>query len=79
MNNARGLSVLCIYDTGQHTGFNTGILEIDGALVFSTEYDMFSINPITCRENWRIHENYRSAYERVRSKGPTGVRRLRPF
>ena len=53
-DNARGLSVLCTYDTGQYTGFNSGLLEIEGALVFSTEYDIFSIDPNTCRENWRV-------------------------
>src|SRR5262249_48030939 len=34
--NVGELSVLCTYNTGQYTGFNTGLLEIEGALVFST-------------------------------------------
>jgi len=59
--NAGELSVRCTYDTGQYTGFNTGLLEIEGALVFSTEYDIFSINPDTCEENWRVHEDYTPA------------------
>ena len=28
--NAADLKVLCTYDTGQYTGFNTGLLEVDG-------------------------------------------------
>jgi alcohol dehydrogenase (cytochrome c) len=59
--NANKLEVLCTYDTGQHTGFTSGLLEVAGALIFSTEYDLFSIDPATCRENWRTHEDYAPA------------------
>jgi alcohol dehydrogenase (cytochrome c) len=68
--NARDLSVLCTYDTGQYTGFNSGLLEIEGALVFSTEYDIFSIDPNTCKENWRVHETYTPASPQGVSRGP---------
>jgi alcohol dehydrogenase (cytochrome c) len=56
--NADKLKVLCTYDTGQYTGFNSGLLEVNGALIFVTAFDLFSIDPSTCRENWRTHENY---------------------
>jgi alcohol dehydrogenase (cytochrome c) len=59
--NAGRLKVLCTYDTGQYTGFNSGLLMVDGALLFATEYDTFSIDPIACRENWRKHEDYAPA------------------
>ena len=59
--NAGRLKVLCTYDTGQYTGFNSGLLMVDGALLFATEFDTFSIDPITCRENWRKHETYTPA------------------
>jgi alcohol dehydrogenase (cytochrome c) len=36
-------------------------LEENGALIFVTEYDTFSIDPSTCRENWRTHESYEPA------------------
>jgi alcohol dehydrogenase (cytochrome c) len=49
--NAGRLKVLCTYDTGQYTGFNSGLLMVDGALLFATEYETFSIDQITCREN----------------------------
>lgn len=60
-NNAENLKVLCTYDTGQYTGFTSGLLEIGGALVFTTEYDIFSLDPSSCRENWRTHEDYTPA------------------
>src|SRR5215813_12567461 len=41
--NAEKLKVLCTYDTGQYTGFNSGLLEVDGALIFVTAFDIFSI------------------------------------
>ncbi len=56
--NAAKLKVLCTYDTKQYTGFNSGLLEVDGALIFVTAFDIFSIDPSTCRENWRTHEQY---------------------
>jgi alcohol dehydrogenase (cytochrome c) len=59
--NAGQLKVLCTYDTGQHTGFTSGLLEVEGALIAVTEYDIFSIDPATCKENWRTHESYKPA------------------
>ena len=67
--NAGGLKVLCTYDTGQYTGFNSGLLMVDGALLFATEYDTFSIDPITCRENWRKHESYAPATPQAVNRG----------
>ncbi|HVP34252.1 MAG TPA: PQQ-binding-like beta-propeller repeat protein [Steroidobacteraceae bacterium] len=59
--NAERLKVACTYDTGQYTGFTSGLLEVDGALIFVSEYDIFSIDPSICRENWRTHEDYAPA------------------
>ena len=67
--NAGGLKVLCTYDTGQYTGFNSGLLEIEGALIFTTEYDIFSINPNDCSQNWRTHEDYQPATPQGVSRG----------
>src|SRR6201988_2256044 len=39
--NVGRLQVLCTYDTGIYTGFNSGILAVNGALLFSTQYDTF--------------------------------------
>ena len=67
--NAGRLKVLCTYDTGIYTGFNTGILAVNGALLFSTQYDTFSIDPVTCRENWRKHESYTPATPQAVNRG----------
>src|SRR5271154_6141734 len=60
-DNAGKLKVLCTYDTGQYTGFNAGLLEVNGALIGVTEYDIFSLDPADCHENWRTHEDYTPA------------------
>lgn len=68
--NAASLQVLCDYDTGQHTGFTSGILAIGGNLIFTTEYDIFSIDGNNCHENWRVHEDYAPATPQGVSRGP---------
>ena len=52
------LKVLCNYDTKQFTAFETGLIMVEGALIGTTEFDIFSIDPATCAENWRTHEEY---------------------
>jgi len=59
--NAGRLKVLCTYDTHQYTGFTTGLIEVNGALIGTTEYDIFSLDPANCHENWRTHEDYQPA------------------
>jgi alcohol dehydrogenase (cytochrome c) len=67
--NVGDLKVLCTYDTGQYTGFNSGLLKVGAALIFTTEYDIFSINPNDCRQNWRTHEDYQPATPQGVSRG----------
>src|SRR5262249_59910260 len=67
--NADKLKVLCTYDTRQYTGFNSGLLEINGALIFVTAFDIFSIDPSTCHENWRTHEDYLPATPQEVNRG----------
>ena len=31
---------------------------VDNALIGTSEFDIFSLNPATCAENWRTHEDY---------------------
>jgi alcohol dehydrogenase (cytochrome c) len=59
--NVGKLKVLCTYDTGQYTGFTTGLIEVNGALIGTTEYDIFSLDPANCHQNWRTHEDYSPA------------------
>ena len=56
--NVARLKVLCTYDTWRLTAFETGLIMVEGALIGTTEFDIFSINPSTCAENWRSHEEY---------------------
>src|SRR5271168_2887239 len=56
--NVAKLKVLCTYDTWRLTSFETGLIMVQGALIGTTEFDIFSINPSTCAENWRTHEEY---------------------
>jgi len=56
--NVGKLKVLCTYETGQITSFETGPIMVEGALIGTTEFDIFSIDPATCAQNWRTHEEY---------------------
>jgi glucose dehydrogenase len=53
------LKVLCTNDTHQYTSFETGPIMVQNALIGTTEHDIFSIDPATCHENWRTHEDYK--------------------
>lgn len=55
--NVGQLKQLCVYDTGVHDAFETGPLEVDGALIGTTAFDIFSIDPSTCKQNWRTHDD----------------------
>ncbi len=53
--NVGKLKVLCTYDLHEFTSFETSLIMVNGALIGTTEYDIFSLNPATCAENWRTH------------------------
>jgi len=63
--NAAGLKVLCSFDTGEQVSFQTGLVEVDGALFATTEHDTFSIDANTCKQNWRTHEEFASGALKV--------------
>jgi len=63
--NVKGLKILCTYDTGQQTGFQTGLVQVDGVLFATTEHDTFSIDPNSCVQNWRAHEEFTSGVLKV--------------
>lgn len=54
----KDLKVICTYDTKEMTSFQTGLVEVNGALYGATARDTFSINPDTCKENWRTHDDF---------------------
>jgi alcohol dehydrogenase (cytochrome c) len=59
--NVSNLRVICSYDTKQYTSFDTGLIMVNGALIGTTEHDIFSLDPSTCRQNWRTSESYKPA------------------
>jgi alcohol dehydrogenase (cytochrome c) len=56
--NVGGLKVLCTYNVGGFTAFESGLIMVNNALIGTTSNDIFSIDPATCAENWRTHEDY---------------------
>jgi alcohol dehydrogenase (cytochrome c) len=64
------LQIICTYDTKQFSNFESGLITVNGALVGTTEFDIFSIDPVTCAENWRTHENIPPSYY-VTNRGPS--------
>lgn len=59
--NVGQLRVLCTFDTGEQTSFQSGLLEVDGMLIGTTEADIFALDPDSCQQKWRTHEEYTSA------------------
>ena len=60
--NVGKLKVLCTYDVDQYAAFESGLVMVDNALIGTTQFDIFSLNPATCAENWRTHEDYPPAF-----------------
>src|SRR5215475_3983480 len=56
--NVGKLKILCTYDVGGYEAFETGLIMVNDALIGTTEFDIFSLNPSTCALNWRTHEDY---------------------
>jgi alcohol dehydrogenase (cytochrome c) len=56
--NVGRLKVLCTYDVDQYAAFESGLIMVDNALIGTTQFDIFSLNPATCALNWRTHEDY---------------------
>ena len=53
--NVGQLKVLCTYSTHQLTSFETALIMVEGSLIGTTEFDIFSLDPATCAEKWRTH------------------------
>ena len=49
--------MLCTYDTGQFSSFEFGLIMVNGALIGTTMSDIFSLDPVSCAENWRTRED----------------------
>jgi alcohol dehydrogenase (cytochrome c) len=67
--NVQSLKVLCTYDSKLYEGFESGPIMVDGALIATGAFDTFSIDPSTCKENWRVHEHYSSTTPVLAARG----------
>jgi PQQ-dependent dehydrogenase (methanol/ethanol family) len=56
--NVAKLKVLCTYDVNEFAAFASGLITVNGALIGTTQFDIFSLDPATCAENWRTREVY---------------------
>jgi len=43
------------------TSFESGLIMVNNALIGTAEFEIFSINPSTCAENWRTRLDYPGA------------------
>jgi PQQ-dependent dehydrogenase (methanol/ethanol family) len=56
IRNVHDLKLICSYDTGAQGSFQSGLVEAGGALFGTLRNETFSIDPDTCKENWRRDE-----------------------
>jgi alcohol dehydrogenase (cytochrome c) len=68
-HNASSLKIICSYDIGEHTAFQSGLLMVDGAIIGTTEHDTFSIDSATCQPKWRQVEKYKGASPLTANRG----------
>ncbi len=52
-DNVAALKVICSYDTGQQTGFQTGPIVVENTMYLTTEFATIAIDSGNCREKWR--------------------------
>ena len=69
--NVGKLKVLCTYDVDEYAAFETGLIMVEDALIGTTQFDIFSLNPATCALNWRTHEDYPPALLPANRAPPT--------
>jgi alcohol dehydrogenase (cytochrome c) len=63
--NIGGLKLRCSFDTGEQGAFQSGLIEVDGALFATTEHDTISIDANNCKQNWRAHAEFASGSLKV--------------
>lgn len=56
-DNAKDLKVVCTYDTNLMEGWQTTPLVVQGQMIVTTGENIISIDPATCKENWKTHES----------------------
>jgi len=68
-DNVRSLKELCTFDTHLRENYETGPLVVDGALIFTTAFDVYSIDPSNCKLNWKAHESVKPVTPNLVNRG----------
>ncbi len=55
--NAGDLDVVCTFDTQLLEGNQTGPIVVDGAMIFTSAENTYSLDPTNCKVNWQAHED----------------------
>ncbi len=69
VDNVHKLKVLCTFDTHLRENFQSGPIVVNGALIFTSAFDIFSLNPSTCKLNWHAHENVKAVTPNLVNRG----------
>jgi alcohol dehydrogenase (cytochrome c) len=67
--NVGRLEPVCTFDTHLRENYESGPIMVNGALVFTTALDIFSIDPSTCRLNWQTHESFKPLTPNLVNRG----------
>lgn len=60
--NVKTVKPACTFDTGEMTAFQSGLVMVNGKLIFTTEHDTIAINPDSCALIWRAHEDFANSF-----------------
>jgi alcohol dehydrogenase (cytochrome c) len=69
VDNVHSLKPLCAFDTHLRENYESGPLVVQGALIFTTAFDVYSIDPSTCKLNWQAHEEIKPVTPNLVNRG----------
>jgi alcohol dehydrogenase (cytochrome c) len=67
--NVQSLRVRCTYDSKLYENFTSVLIMVDGAVIATGAFDTFSIDPVSCKQNWRVHEHYNAQSPILAARG----------
>jgi alcohol dehydrogenase (cytochrome c) len=68
-DNVHSLKELCTFDTHLRENYETGPLVVEGALIFTTAFDVYSLDPSNCKLNWQTHESVKPVTPNLVNRG----------
>jgi alcohol dehydrogenase (cytochrome c) len=69
VNNVHSLKLMCTFDTHLRENYESGPLVVNGALIFTTAFDVYSLDPSTCKLNWQAHEDIKLVTPNLVNRG----------